>query len=107
MPVILIHSDAPPKPQAGQPCNGCGVCCISEPCPVGVLASRRRHGRCDALKWSDAEARYRCGLADGSALDLPAPWAAARPLLARLARRFIAAGVGCDCELRVGEADEV
>jgi len=38
--VILIHPEAPAKPPLGAPCNGCGVCCLAEPCPVGVLVSR-------------------------------------------------------------------
>lgn len=43
--------------------------------------------------------RYRCGLISAPAVYLPARWAAAAPLLVRIARRYIAAGAGCDCEL--------
>lgn len=103
--VILIHPDAPPKPAEGRPCNGCGVCCASEPCPVGVLASRRRHGACAALVWSQAEARYRCGLISEPTAWLPRPLRGAAPLLApllgRWARRVVAAGRGCDSSVSV------
>jgi hypothetical protein len=87
--VIHIHADAPPKPAFGAPCNGCGVCCAAEPCPIGVLVSLRRRGRCKALSWSDEETRYVCGVMA----------AARRPLLKRLVARWIAAGQGCDCAL--------
>lgn len=85
--VIEIHPDAPPKPAEGAACNGCGVCCLAEPCPLGVLISRRRHGACSALRWDGA--RYLCGVL------------AARPqgLAGWLVRRWIAAGQGCDCSL--------
>ena len=94
--VIHLHADAAPKPQAGRPCNGCGVCCASEPCPAGMLVSRRRHGRCAALQWSDAGGLYRCGLVAAPAQVLPRALRFAAPLVARLARRWIAAGAGCD-----------
>ncbi len=96
--VIAIHPAAPPKPAWGQPCNGCGVCCLQEPCPVGALLSRRRHGACDALRWSAPDARYHCGLLSQPREVLPR---LLRPLAApisRAARRWIAAGVGCDCD---------
>jgi hypothetical protein len=89
--VIRIHALAPAKPAIGAACNGCGVCCLSEPCPLGVLVSRRRSGACAALNWDDAVARYRCGLAD-----------AKQTLLAALARRWIAAGRGCDSDSVAG-----
>ena len=53
--VIHIHPEAPTKPPEGAPCNGCGVCCLAEPCPVGMLVSRKRHGACVLLRWSDAK----------------------------------------------------
>jgi hypothetical protein len=100
---IAIHPLAPPKPAWGQPCNGCGVCCLSEPCPVGMLISRRRHGACDALVWDGAQTRYRCGLLVDAAAQLPAALRPAAPLIQRWARRFIAAGIGCDCDTEVNE----
>ncbi|WP_310740843.1 hypothetical protein [Aquincola sp. J276] len=67
--VFMLRSDAPTKPAAGQPCNGCGVCCAAEPCPVGMLVSRRRTGRCRALVWQ--QGRYRCGMVSHTARHLP------------------------------------
>jgi hypothetical protein len=83
--VILLHPEAPAKPELGAACNGCGVCCAAEPCPVGMLASLRRRGACRLLRWDGQ--RYRCGAL------------AAAGLLAPLLRRWIAAGIGCDSDL--------
>ncbi len=93
--VIHLHPAAPAKPATGATCNGCGVCCAAEPCPLGVALSRRRSGACVALEWHEADTRYRCG-----ALASPTrwlPWLPA-PLTRALARRWIAAGRGCDTE---------
>jgi hypothetical protein len=81
---IRIRPQAPDKPALGQACNGCGVCCMAEPCPLGALISLRRRGACKALRWD--EGRYRCGAAR---------WPG---LLGALARRWIAAGRGCDSD---------
>jgi hypothetical protein len=93
--VILLHPDAPTKPACGAACNGCGVCCASAPCPLGIWLSRRRHGPCAALLWCAGEQRYRCG-----ALAEHKHWAPYVPL--PLLRRWIAAGQGCDCTLEPG-----
>ena len=93
---IEIHPAAPPKPAVGAPCNGCGICCLVEPCPVGIIVSKRRHGACDALRWDATEQHYRCGLLSGKK-DRRPRWLAA--LWQRWARRVIGAGVGCDCDL--------
>jgi len=105
--VIHIHPDAPPKPALGAPCNGCGVCCLAEPCPVGMLVSGKRRGACDALVWLDASdtrrARYHCGLM----LRAADAHGRMRPLWQRLwqrlwlawVRRLISAGSGCDASL--------
>ena len=58
---ISIEALAPAKPGWGAPCNGCGVCCLAEPCPVGMVLSLKRRGACDALHWDPVQARYRCG----------------------------------------------
>ncbi len=85
--IIEIHPDAPPKPAVGQPCNGCGICCLAEPCPLGMLLSRRLRGACVALRWEAG--RYVCGALGEKAGGLRG----------RLVRRWIAAGQGCDCSL--------
>ena len=94
MQIIRIHADAPLKPAWGEPCNGCGVCCLAEPCPVGMLVSLKRIGACRALRWDDAARRYRCGLMQDAA-GRSTPWA-------WLMRRLIAAGAGCDSDAEPG-----
>jgi hypothetical protein len=99
--VIHIHPEAPAKPPEGAPCNGCGVCCLAEPCPVGMLVSRKRHGACDALVWTEAHgtspARYQCGLMLRSGAAATG-W---RRLWQAWVRRMISAGSGCDASLTV------
>lgn len=92
--VIHIQPLAATKPALGAPCNGCGLCCLVEPCPLGVLLSGSRAGPCKALQWVEAERQYRCG-ALGQGQHVLAR------LRARLVRRWIAAGAGCDCDLEV------
>lgn len=113
--VILIHPDAPSKPAPGRPCNGCGVCCLLEPCPLGVGLSGRRHGACTAVRWNAEARQYRCGAlstpADVLQHVLPGPLRRLAPVLApglaRLAKRWIAVGKGCDStvELEAPVAD--
>ncbi|APW36925.1 hypothetical protein RD110_06730 [Rhodoferax koreense] len=101
--VIHIHPAAPVKPAFGTPCNGCGVCCLSAPCPVGMLVSRRRSGACSALVWEADDSLYRCGmvrdpLSQLGWRDAPRGWSA---WLGRRMRRWIAAGEGCDADVSV------
>jgi hypothetical protein len=97
--VIYLHPQAPAMPPIGQPCNGCGVCCALEPCPLGVMTSRRRTGRCTALQWNDEQLRHVCGWVaspqrfTGLGSRLLNRW------VATLAARWIAAGHGCDAAL--------
>lgn len=103
--VILLRADAPAKPPAGAACNGCGVCCAAEPCPLGVLLSGRTRGRCAALHWDAPQARYLCGAIAQPARHLPRPLRGfGAPLLARLARRLVAAAAGCDSDAEVAPA---
>lgn len=97
--VIHIQSAAPAKPAPGQACNGCGVCCAWQPCPLGMLISGRRSGACLALQWQEADQRYICAMVAAPASVLPwlPGWAANR--VRSLAGRWIAAGVGCDSDL--------
>ncbi len=100
--MIRLHVDAPAKPAAGSPCNGCGVCCTSEPCPLGMVVSRRTTGRCDALLWQEDQARYRCGLIEQPSAYLHPAMHWARPLVTKMALRYISAGSGCDCDVTLG-----
>lgn len=106
--IIYIQPGAPQKPAIGAACNGCGICCLSEPCPLGVALFRRKRGACQALQWSDTIGKYRCGvLVDTDAVLRQAfPRLAAgllrwiSPWVSRLAYRWIAAGIGCDSSLQ-------
>jgi len=81
---------------------------------LGVLLSGYREGACRALRWQTDALKYRCG-----AITLPQevltdrlPWVF-RPmapglawLLRRWAKRWVAAGIGCDCDVQaVYDAD--
>ncbi len=97
--VIFLRRQAPAKPPEGADCNGCGLCCAAAPCPLGMLLSRRRRGRCRALSWDAGPALYRCG-----AVAEPQRWLTGlrwlpKPWLRGLARRWIGASVGCDAAL--------
>ena len=63
--------------------------------------SARRHGACRALVWDDGTQRYLCGALLGQPQALPPPLRLLRLPLQLVARRLIAAGIGCDCELDV------
>ncbi|WP_091458464.1 hypothetical protein [Giesbergeria anulus] len=97
--VVAWHPQAPTKPALGAPCNGCGLCCLTAPCPLGMWVSRRRTGACKALLWSDSQQRYLCGLLANpeQITGWHHPW-----LLrwcSQRAQRWIAAGTGCDANL--------
>jgi hypothetical protein len=107
--IIPIFAQAPLKPGLGEPCNGCGVCCLLEPCPLGVLLSGSRRGECLALRWQSDAMHYRCGAitmpCEVLSHRLPSVLAGFIPVLAWLmgkwARRWVAAGIGCDCDAQL------
>ena len=68
-----------------------------------MLLSGARSGPCRAVRWQDAGQRYACGAIVDPIGVLPRwlHWVG-RPMaegLARLARRWVAAGQGCDSSL--------
>ncbi|MES2888848.1 MAG: hypothetical protein V4739_12680 [Pseudomonadota bacterium] len=106
---IAIHPKAPAKPAWGAPCNGCGVCCLSEPCPIGRVLSRRLRGACVAVRWAPDQRRYTCGVVEAPQRWWPLPWRWTQRLAAHWSRRWIAAGRGCDCDIELqdpGDADD-
>lgn len=73
------------KPPYGDPCNRCGLCCMTDPCRVAQAVLLLRHGACPALK-PDGLGGFFCGLL--SELKTPAEQDAARFI--------IGADVWCD-----------
>ena len=102
--VIHLQVAAPAMPQPGQACNGCGVCCALEPCPLGMVVSLRRRGSCVALAWDDALGLYRCNMVAAPQAVWPALPARWSTLVSRLARRWISAASGCDAGLQTEPA---
>ncbi len=98
---IHLQRAAPAKPAENQPCNGCGVCCALETCPIARLRFRQKAGPCPALTWSTTEKRYFCGLLTAPATHFPGLPRALENPARRLLRRWIAAGQGCDCSAEV------
>ena len=95
---ITLQRAAPSKPAVGAACNGCGVCCSIAPCPLSRGLLGHRGGACPALVWQGDVQRYVCGLVVAPADHLRwLPHRLAKPG-GLLARRWIAAGTGCDCD---------
>jgi len=97
--IVTLPSEAPDKPALGAPCNGCGLCCAAELCPLGRVMFGKSRGPCPALVWQAAERRHVCGLATKPAAHLRRLPGFLAPLFARLARRWISAGSGCDSDV--------
>ncbi len=96
---IYLQQAAPPKPELGAPCNGCGVCCAVSTCPVARVFLWRFKGPCTALEWHAEGGRYLCGMLVRPASYLGwLPWRA-EAWFARRIRRSIAAGIGCDASI--------
>ncbi len=100
--IIELHAEAPAKPAIGAPCNGCGVCCALETCPLAMLRFLKRCGPCPALEWSAEEGRYACGLLIRPGRYLPLP-AGMHSRARRFFARSIAAGKGCDSNAELAD----
>ena len=100
---ITINVKAPHKPALGQACNGCGVCCAAEPCPVSLALLWPHQAPCRALIWSETEYRYLCGMVSHPSQFLR--WLPSRFNLAasRLFKRWIAADTVCDADAELSE----
>lgn len=98
--IIYLQPEAPRKPATGAPCNGCGLCCLLEPCPVGILVSRRLRGTCKALLWAPNLGRYRCGIASAPGRFMPLTGPRMEAWVARWVRRMISADSACDADVQ-------
>ena len=98
MPTAIIRKKSDlKKPAFGKPCNQCGICCMAEPCPLGMHLFNVTHGRCPALI-EDKNNTYACGL-----VKRPAHYVSPERLkdrtaagLCRSAKLIINTGGGCD-----------
>ncbi len=98
--IILIHKEAPAKPELGAACNGCGICCLAEPCPLGQIRFLQRKGKCPALIWLPSQKNYQCGLLQNKSFW---PLGLHRIFTPRVVARWIAAGKGCDAAVSISE----
>ena len=96
---ITIHALAPEKPPIDQPCNGCGICCALEPCPVSLALLWPHQQPCRALTWDDATRRYLCGMVVAPAQHLKLIPDFANGVASKLFKRWIAANQSCDAEI--------
>jgi len=101
---IELHPLAPPKPDLGARCNGCGICCAAEPCPVAYIFLFQFKGRCRALLWQNEELRYVCGMVVSPDQYVPFLPKRSRALMGRFFASRIAADYGCDLAADVVEA---
>lgn len=98
---INIHYNAPKKPQWGNTCNGCGVCCLAEPCPISQIMFLRRSGSCPAIVWQSHINRYECGMVISPSQHHRLIPLCADSVLTGIFKRWIAAGIGCDSDVDV------
>lgn len=92
-----------PKPEFGQPCNGCGICCMITQCAVSV-AMFGEHELCPALQ--KAGRSFACGLMVNTADYVPDITAWGGKTLTETFTLMIGAGIGCDGTLEDDETDE-
>lgn len=107
---IELAAAAPDKPDEGEPCNGCGLCCLLTTCPLARLRFCQIKGPCPALIWqeqgheADPTPRYVCGFLTQPKRFFPLPWISETRLSLWL-KHAIAAGIGCDCSARYVDGD--
>jgi hypothetical protein len=86
---------APIKPRHGEPCNGCGLCCAAERCPLAVVLIGDGPAPCPALELD--EGRFWCGLIRNTAKYTIAIEAEKAPWLGEILRQQYF-GTGCDSD---------
>lgn len=97
--VEAITAKAPPKPEFGSPCNGCGFCCAAEPCGVAreFVPGAIDGAPCPAMEFEHG--RFWCGMVrrPGHYLGLPHDWA--DEFLGGEVAKVLGAGRGCDADV--------
>jgi hypothetical protein len=104
--IIFLHRAAPLKPGLGESCNGCGVCCSAQTCPVARVLLLQWRGPCRALLWDGAAPHYRCGLLVSPMTYLRGLPRWSESFVRRRVKRWIAAGAGCDSAVDAASAED-
>lgn len=99
--VIWLQAAAPSKPAVGEACNGCGVCCAIETCPVSRVFLWQWRGPCRALEWHAEARHYRCGMLLHASRYLKILPRSFEPKFQAWIRRWIAADTACDSSAEV------
>lgn len=99
---LQVRTEAPAKPNLGENCNGCGLCCIYTTCSIAKLLLWKFTGTCSALQWNAQNQRYECGLLTNSQdyIFKRFPQIFHEKFLKIFIKNSIKAGSGCDCEIR-------
>ena len=98
------------KPKHGQPCNGCGLCCVATLCAIGKRLFGREHGPCPALVKTDKN-EYGCGVVLYTNVYAKPAFPTVRLderslyALKHAASMLIFAGKGCDARFNNEPAD--
>jgi len=91
------------KPAYGQPCNGCGMCCIAVQCIVSVALFGEQK-LCPAL--TPAGDALACGLMIDTAAHVPDVTAWGGKTLTETFALMIGSGIGCDGQAEDEPDDE-
>lgn len=85
-----------PKPAFGSPCNGCGLCCVAELCPVAeiVFPDHGPLGPCPALQWVGPLAR--CGMMIEPGRYMIGQLSFADGFIGEVIQSLLGSGLGCD-----------
>ena len=89
------------KPKIGEPCNNCGICCMSQVCGNGSFVmglvdelGKRADGRCPALIEAD-KGKYMCDIVRNPTKYIKHSKYPAS-VLSRNFAHLIGSGIGCD-----------
>lgn len=89
--LVLLKQAVAKKPRQGEPCNGCGACCLAEVCDFGMLVmTETREGPCPA--WNAG-----CGLIKNPTQYAPVATAMyGAEAMSTAAAFIIGSGMGCE-----------
>ena len=83
----------PRKPPEGDACNGCGLCCAVQLCPLAVEFIPGAAAPCPAMEFADS--RFWCGLVRRPSRYLGIPASGDR-LIRAMVHTALSIGEGCD-----------